>query len=125
MLALTNEGETGWLSVSRISATMTIPERFLPSVMTDLVRAGLVESRVGRTGGYRLARPASTISLLDIIRAAEPVGVDRTCILRGGPCGVDGHCQVHDVFSEARKALEDRLQTAVLADATRSRGHPD
>ena len=51
---------------------MVIPERFLPRVMADLVGAGLVIGRRGRTGGYRLARPAEQITLLDIISAAEP-----------------------------------------------------
>ena len=51
---------------------MAIPERFLPRVMRDLGAAGLVEARTGRTGGYRLARPAAAITLLDVITAAEP-----------------------------------------------------
>ncbi len=50
---------------------MDIPGRFLPQVMADLVAAGLVEGRTGRTGGYRLARPAAAISLLDVIAAVE------------------------------------------------------
>ena len=107
---------TGWLSVARISAAMDIPERFLPRVMTDLVRSGLVEGHLGRTGGYRLARPAASISLLEVIHAVEPDDGQRTCVLRGGPCGRDGSCGVHGVFSDARTAMLDRLSTARLAD---------
>jgi Rrf2 family iron-sulfur cluster assembly transcriptional regulator len=115
MLALASEPDDGWLSVARISARMSIPERFLPRVMTDLVRHGLVEGRLGRTGGYRLARPPAAISLLEVIRATEPANDDKVCILRGGPCGRDGRCAVHDVFTDARSALEERLATATLA----------
>ena len=39
--------------------------------MTDLVAAGIVEGLAGRTGGYRLARPAASISLLDVIGCIE------------------------------------------------------
>ena len=55
MLSLAAHDGIGWLSVARISAAMDIPERFLPRVMTDLVRSGLVE---GISGG-----PAATGSL--------------------------------------------------------------
>jgi len=116
MLALAAHNGDGWLSVARISATMAIPERFLPRVMTELVRTGLVEGRLGRTGGYRLARPASSITLLDVIHAVEPDDGERTCVLRGGPCGRDGLCAVHGVFSDARVALLERLSTAHLDD---------
>ncbi len=116
MLSLAAHNGDGWLSVARISAAMDIPEQFLPRVMTDLVRSGLVEGHLGRAGGYRLARPAMSISLLEVIQAVEPDDGQRTCVLRGGPCGRDGTCAVHGVFTDARTAMLDRLSTARLAD---------
>jgi Rrf2 family protein len=118
MLELATEPGEDWLSVPRISAAMAIPERVLPKVMTDLVRAGLVEGHAGRTGGYRLARSAATITLLDVISAVEPEPDARSCILRGGPCGLDGRCAVHQAFTDARQAMLQRLDTVTLADVT-------
>jgi Rrf2 family iron-sulfur cluster assembly transcriptional regulator len=118
MLALAGDSDSDWLSVPRISASMAIPARFLPAVMTDLVRAGLVEGRTGRTGGYRLRRPATSISLLDVIEAVEPEPDPRTCVLRGGPCGRDGLCAVHDAFSAARTSMLARLAEVSLADVS-------
>ncbi len=118
MLALAGETTEAWLSVSRISASRAIPKRFLPAVMHDLVRAGLVEGRTGRTGGYRLRQPAGTISLLDVITAVEPEPDPRTCILRGGPCGFDGHCAVHETFSAARTSMLERLEEVSLAEVS-------
>jgi Rrf2 family transcriptional regulator, iron-sulfur cluster assembly transcription factor len=115
MLALAGAETDGWLSVSRIAATMAIPERFLPQVMRVLARAGLIEARTGRTGGYRLARPAASITLLDVIDAVEPPDDARRCVLRGIPCGLDGRCAVHDAFDEARRAHRARLAGATLA----------
>ena len=116
MLSLAEHDGNGWLSVARISAAMGIPERFLPRVMAELARSGLVEGHLGRTGGYRLARPAASITLLEVIRAVEHDDRERTCVLRGGPCGRDGTCAVHGVFSDARNAMLDTLATARLAD---------
>jgi Rrf2 family protein len=119
MVALAERRETDWLSVPRISAEMAIPARVLPKVMAELVRAGLVEGRIGRTGGYRLARNAATITLLDVIGALEPEQDVPTCVLRGGPCGRDGRCAVHDAFSGARAAMLQRLATVSLEDVVR------
>ena len=62
MLALAAADAGGWTSAPRIAGAMAIPERFLPRVLRDLARAGLIEAHAGRSGGYRLARPASARS---------------------------------------------------------------
>jgi Rrf2 family protein len=121
MLVLAAPNSDGWISVARISAEMAIPERVLPRVMRDLAAAGLVEARTGRSGGYRLVRPATEITLLDVINAAEPNDDERRCILRGIPCGRDGRCAVHDAFGEARDALLDRLADTTVADVAAPR----
>ncbi len=120
MLALGQYSGDDWLSVPAVSAAMAIPERFLPRVMADLVEAGLVVGRRGRTGGYRLAKPAIAITLLDIITAAEREPDPRECILRGGPCGLDGRCAVHDAFTGAREAMLERLGATTLAEVART-----
>jgi Rrf2 family protein len=120
-IALASADGNGLLSTRRIAAEMQIPPRFLPQVMADLVRADLVVATTGRSGGYRLARPAVEISLLDVIRAAEHEHAVRTCILRGGPCNPEGRCDVHDVFSDARDALLRSLGEATLAGVAETR----
>jgi Rrf2 family transcriptional regulator, iron-sulfur cluster assembly transcription factor len=121
MLALSAPEVEPWLSATRISGAMAIPERFLPRVLRELARAGLVEARTGRTGGYRLARPAGAITLFDVISAVEPDEDPRRCILRGIPCGLDGRCAVHETFDEARTAMQGRLAATTLADLAVSR----
>ncbi|HEX5827316.1 MAG TPA: Rrf2 family transcriptional regulator [Candidatus Limnocylindrales bacterium] len=106
----------GLLSARRISDAMAIPVRFLPQVLGDLQRAGLVEAAPGRSGGYRLAREASAISLLDVIEAVEGDSRRRSCVLRGGPCGLDGTCDVHDIFFEGQEALRGTFAAATLAE---------
>ena len=116
MLALARGTGNGLLSARRISDAMSIPVRFLPQVLADLARAGLVESVAGRSGGYRLTRAATEISLLDVIEAVEGDSRRRTCVLRGGPCGVDGFCDVHDVFFRGQEALLTELAGSTIAD---------
>jgi Rrf2 family protein len=113
MLALADGG--GQLTGGRIAHQTGIPVSFLPQVMGDLVHAGLVHGRQGRTGGYRLAKPANAISLLTIVEAVEGDSRRTTCILRGGPCGLDGSCRVHSAFFAAQEALLAELAGATLA----------
>ena len=122
VLALARAPDGRLLSVRRIAEEMAIPVRFLPQVMSDLVAAGLVEATTGRAGGYRLARPADAITLLDVVEAVEGDSRRRTCVLRGGPCGLDGSCDVHDVFFAAQDAMLNTLGAARIADLPVRRG---
>ncbi len=119
VLALSRAGDGERLSVRRIAADERIPERFLPLVMGDLVRAGLVEGTVGRSGGYRLAKPSAEISLLEVVEAVEGDSRRRVCVLRGGPCALAAVCDVHAVFAAAQDDVLGRLRTATIAAASR------
>lgn len=54
-----------------IADAQQIPLRFLLTILGELRHAGLVESRRGQDGGYRLARPAPAIAVADVIRAID------------------------------------------------------
>jgi len=105
-----------------IAERMSIPVRFLPHVMADLNRAGLVLGAPGRRGGYRLARPASEIDVLQVVDAVEPDGDVRRCVLRGGPCTPEGRCAVHDLFNGASDAVRTALSSQSLRDLALSGG---
>jgi Rrf2 family iron-sulfur cluster assembly transcriptional regulator len=122
MIALARAPGESRMSVRRIAEEMDIPVRFLPQVMGDLVAAALVEATTGRSGGYRLARPADVVTLLDVVEAVEGDSRRRSCVLRSGPCGLDGYCDVHDVFFAAQDAMLATLAAARLADLPVRRG---
>src|SRR3954453_8867660 len=69
ILALAGGSAGRPMSSRRITHKMAIPPQILPSVMRELARAGLVDAATGRTGGYRITRPASDITLLAIVEA--------------------------------------------------------
>ena len=119
VLALSRAADGERLSVRRIAADERVPGRFLPQVMGDLVRAGLVEGTVGRSGGYRLAKPSSEISLLEVVEAVEGDSRRRVCVLRGGPCALAGVCDVHAVFAAAQEDVLARLRSTTVEAAIR------
>ncbi|MFI5688323.1 RrF2 family transcriptional regulator [Streptomyces sp. NPDC051636] len=61
----------GPVKAEEIAAAQNIPHKFLEGILGDLRRAGIVESRRGGGGGYRLAREASAITVADLIRAVD------------------------------------------------------
>ncbi|MGW6459419.1 RrF2 family transcriptional regulator [Streptomyces sp. NPDC055078] len=68
-LAASRDG--GPLKAEAIANAQDIPHKFLESILNDMRRGGLVLSRRGGNGGYRLARPADSISIADVIRVVD------------------------------------------------------
>lgn len=118
-ICLAGEGSGRLLPASDIARRMDVPPRFLPQIMQDLVRAGLVEAAPGRRGGYRLTRAPDEVTLLEVIEAVEGDIRRRTCVLRSDDCAPERACGVHDLFAAAQEALLERLSEATVQDATR------
>jgi Rrf2 family protein len=59
------------MTADALAADQALPGKFLGVILNDLRRAGIVASHRGRDAGYSLARPASEITLADVIRALE------------------------------------------------------
>lgn len=98
-----------------IAAAQSIPVRFLETILSDLRRAGLVSSQRGADGGYWLARPASEISVADVIRAVEGPLAD----VHGSPpeeATYDGAAKdLQTVWVATRVALRRVLEATTLS----------
>ena len=71
MADLAKHGADGALALSTIAERQQISLAYLEQLFLKLRRTGLVESARGRSGGYRLGRPASAISVAEIMAAVE------------------------------------------------------
>jgi Rrf2 family protein len=99
----------------RIATAQSIPLRFLENILMQLRHAGLVESRRGADGGYRLAKPAADVSLADVIRAIDGplAGVSGA---RPETLGFDGAAEpMREVWIAVRAALRGVLERITLA----------
>lgn len=59
------------VSAEELGKRQDIPSGFLLAILADLRRASIVVSQRGQSGGWRLAKPADTISVADVIRAVD------------------------------------------------------
>jgi Rrf2 family protein len=76
LLELAGEPER-WRSVRDLAASQALPEPMLEQLLLQLRRAGVLEARRGRSGGYRLARPAAAIPLAAVLAALDHNLADR------------------------------------------------
>lgn len=103
-------------SAHAIAARQNIPRPFLAKIVSQLSTAGLVTTYRGAGGGVALARPASQISLLQVIEALEgPIQLNR-CAAEPGECPEIGRCTVHHVWRRAQAELVERLQSTTFSD---------
>ena len=100
----------------RLATAQEIPPKFLENILTELRRAEIVASQRGVDGGYRLAKPASEISVADVVRALEgPIasvrGVRPDEIEYTGPAR-----SLQPLWIELRASMREVLEGTTLAD---------
>ena len=84
-------------------------------LLKPLAQAGLVEGFRGVHGGYRLARPAAEISLVEIVEAMEGPLAMTECSLDHGECGISHQCGVRANWRRINDVVADALREVSLA----------
>jgi Rrf2 family protein len=107
-LALQGDGER--TTAQQIAQQRVIPRALVRRVVTRLASAGLVLTSRGNEGGISLARPASEISLLEVVEAMEgPVALNQ-CLVEPAICPLVPACTVHAAWEHARDVIRTHLQ---------------
>lgn len=106
--------------VNDIAKRNNIPKKFLDAILVELRNAGFVQSRKGKVGGYRLARPAEEIRVGHVVRVLDgPLApfpcASRTRYERCEDCD-EATCQVRHMMLEVRHAVADVLDNRSLAE---------
>ena len=116
VMAIARQGpESPPVHIRAISEAYRIPERYLVQILLQLKGAGLVLSTRGASGGYRLARPAGSISLGEVLSAIDgPEIAVRVPHASGRPMAAVLE-SVWDRVEAAERAVLDRTTIADLA----------
>lgn len=102
-------------SAAELAAHAHLEPPTVSKLLKALAQAGLVTAFRGASGGYRLARPASEISLIAIVEAIEgPLGMTE-CSLHDGDCGIQDHCGVRANWRRVNDVVADALRSVSLA----------
>lgn len=120
------------VAVERLAALFDLSATYLAKHMQALTAAGIVEGGLGRRGGYILAKPATRITVRDIVDAVDGPKPLFWCteIRRRGPFpppkrALRGRCGVAVTFDRAEQAWRDELATTTIADLAIPGATPD
>lgn len=102
------------ITLAEIAARQSISVAYLEQLFAKLKRQGLVSSVRGANGGYRLARSAHDIAVLEIIEAVNE-SVDATRCDHKGNCQNGAMCLTHDLWQDLSNHIEHYLAGITLA----------
>lgn len=99
-----------------ISRQMNVHKEFVAKVLQSLTSSGIVDSKKGKSGGFFLAKPASEIRLIDIVKAIDGLGVFENCVLGFPGCTINKPCPMHYKWGRIRDEAFAMLSTETLHD---------
>ncbi len=106
----------GSMQARELADALDVPANYLSKVLHQLAVAGVLESRRGRSGGFRLARPAGEITLEAVVAPFEDVGRYRQCLLGKSVCSDSRPCAAHARWKPVGRLMTSFLTRTTLAD---------
>lgn len=118
MLNLAEHGGDKLVSLKEVSEAESVSKKYLEQIVPNLVSAQLVKSVRGAAGGYRLARPASDITVLDVLAVTEGTLAPVSCLVCEDDfdCSQPNICIEIDVWRGLDKLIKDYLSGITLQD---------
>lgn len=108
------------VSVSALAASEKLPFKFLEQILFELRGAGYIESKRGKVGGARLAKPAEEIRMGDIVRLIDgklaPIGCASETAYEPCTCPDEEHCGLRMLMIDVRNAIANILDRYTLHD---------
>lgn len=112
-------------TTDQIAAATLVPKAYLSKVLQGLCHARIVRSKRGMGGGMVLVKEPSSLTILEVVNAVEPIGRIREC-----PLGLTAHgvrlCPLHKRLDNALAMVEEAFRQTTLAEilAEPTESHP-
>lgn len=110
----------GVASIHSIANEQRLPRKFLEQILNDLRHAGVVESRRGAAGGYRLARSADAITLAEVIRRVDGALAPVSCVserfYEKCSCPDETRCPIRSIMKEVRDSVARQMEQTTVSD---------
>lgn len=121
MVKLAREYGKGAILIGDIAKSENIPQRFLENILLELKNAGLLGSKLGKSGGYYLIRRPEDITLSEVIRHFEGTIAMLSCVSEKSyqPCEFckdEEKCKIRHIFKTVRDSTFEILNRTSLKD---------
>jgi Rrf2 family protein len=118
-LHLARRAGAGPVTGRDVAARERLPGDYVEQILLRMRRAGIVDSTRGARGGYALSRPASEISVRDVIQASELTTFDLHCVshpVDAERCAAAENCSIRPVWLLLQQRIDEVLEGVKLSD---------
>ena len=127
LVKLAREREKGPILISEISKEGNIPKKFLEAILLDLKRAGILNSKKGKGGGYYLIKKPEDVTMAEVLRLFDGALALLPCVTykyyeRCEECVDEQTCGIRRVMQQVRDETVRILKDSTLATVLASEG---
>ena len=116
----------GYITLQEVAGRQDISEKYLESIVRELVKGGIVSGQRGKGGGYRLCRPPEKIKVGDILRCTEGSLAPVACLTEGAaPCPRTARCRTLAFWKGLDEVIRRYTDGYTIADMMQSGGDGD
>ena len=111
-----NQNE-GYITLKEAADRQEISDKYLESIVKDLVKGKFIEGVRGKGGGYRLSRPAEEISVLDVLQSTDGTLAPVACLEEGSaPCSRAAVCKTLPLWKGLERVVSEYLSGYTIRD---------
>ena len=120
LVDLAENQRDGYVPLKEVAMRQEISEKYLESIVKDLVREGVLEGLRGKGGGYRLRRSPDEIGVLEVLRLMEGSLVPVACLAEdSAPCPRASQCRTLPLWEGLRQTVDEYLSRFTIRDLMR------
>jgi len=116
MLYVATKSQAERVMTREIAEVLRIPVHYLAKILEDLSRDGLLVSYKGVGGGFALGKPATKITLLNIVQVLDGSEFMENCALGFPGCSEEHPCPAHPAWKQVKKEIIDSILSQSIAD---------
>ncbi|MFC1688190.1 RrF2 family transcriptional regulator [Pseudomonadota bacterium] len=111
----------GRVRTQDLAKAVDVPPSFLSKIMRKLTESGILDAQKGHNGGFLLARPASEVRFIDILRAVDFEPDTQHCLFGLGNCDARHPCPLHDEWGALKAEIDHWARSHSLAESMEGR----
>ena len=116
LVCMAHADPAAYTGATKIAAEVGAPPNYLGKLLKQLAQEGLLESRKGLNGGFKLARPPHKITLYDVVEPIDHISKWNGCLLGRGKCSETKPCPVHHRWSKVRREYLKFMKETTIAE---------
>lgn len=106
----------GRRTAAELAEALDLPPNFLSKLLNRLRQEGILESRPGPSGGFRLSRRPDEVTLAEVVGPFDQAARGRLCLLDRRECRDDAPCAAHERWKRLAERIERFFRETTLAD---------